>query len=67
LPFIFGATSTVLDRLLYHVYQKSISELLYKLLNTQPDTDFEEVSREEIKAKQVGIFEQLIERLGGGY
>ncbi len=32
LPYIFNADSDVLDSLLFHVYQKSISDILNKLL-----------------------------------
>ena len=39
-PYIFSPGSTIIDKLLKHVYQKSISEVLNKLL-TQLDSDFE--------------------------
>lgn len=32
IPIVFAPESDFIDRLLYHVYQKSISELLNKLL-----------------------------------
>jgi hypothetical protein len=32
-PYVFGSDSDVIDWLIYHVYQKSISELLSKFLN----------------------------------
>jgi hypothetical protein len=32
-PYIFGDNSDVIDCLLRHVYQKSVSEVLNKLLN----------------------------------
>ena len=32
-PFVFAADSDVIDSLLYHAYQKSISELINKFLN----------------------------------
>lgn len=38
IPFIFAPESDVIDSLLYHVYQKSISELVNKLLNIQEDS-----------------------------
>lgn len=33
IPYVFSPESDVLDCLLYHVYQKSISEILNKFLN----------------------------------
>jgi hypothetical protein len=43
LPFIFDSESDIVESLLYHVYQKSLSELITKLLNLQDDaTSFDE-------------------------
>jgi hypothetical protein len=50
-PFIFAPESTVIEDLMKHVYQKSISEILNKLL-TLVDTDHEPEIFAEIKAKQ---------------
>jgi len=33
LPFVFSSESDIIESLLYHVYQKSISEVVYKFLN----------------------------------
>ena len=33
IPYVFSHNSEIIDNLLYHVYQKSISELLNKFLN----------------------------------
>ena len=40
IPYIFGPDSDVLDCLLRHLYQKSISEVLNKLMNIV-DTNFD--------------------------
>lgn len=32
-PFIFSEECTVIDKLMYHVYQKSVSDVLHKILN----------------------------------
>lgn len=40
IPYVFRPESDVIDCLLYHVYQKSIAELLNKLLSIQ-NHDFE--------------------------
>lgn len=62
-PFVFAPNSDIIDNLLYHVYQRSIAELLNKLLNVQ-DHDFESPIQEEIKAKQHQVLEALIEKIG---
>jgi hypothetical protein len=41
IPYVFTDKSDIIDCLVYHVYQKSISELLNKFLNIIPH-DFEE-------------------------
>lgn len=38
LPYIFAEGSDIVDCILNHVYQKSISELVSKLLNIQEDS-----------------------------
>lgn len=50
-PFIFAKESTVIEDLLKHVYQKSISEILNKLL-TLVDTDHEPEIVAMIQEKQ---------------
>lgn len=40
-PYVFAADCDVIDCLLYHSYQRSISEVLFKLLNIN-DTYFDE-------------------------
>jgi len=51
IPFVFSPESEVIDNLVYHVYQKSVAELLNKFLNIQ-DHEFEEPLSTEIKRKQ---------------
>lgn len=41
IPYVFGQGQDVLDCLLYHVQQKSISELLNKFLQIQ-ESDFDD-------------------------
>lgn len=62
-PFIFAKDSTVIEDLLKHVYQKSISEILNKLL-TLVDSDHEPEILAEVKAKQQMAVGHLIESLG---
>ena len=62
-PFIYGPESTVIEDLLKHVYQKSISEIINKLL-TNVDTDHEPEIANQIKAKQQVAVGILIESLG---
>jgi hypothetical protein len=47
-PYIFREESKIMDFLLKHVYQKSISEVLNKLL-TQIESDFEPELQEQIQ------------------
>jgi hypothetical protein len=37
LPYVLDAESDIVESLLYHVYQKSLSELITKILNIQDD------------------------------
>lgn len=62
-PFIFAPGSDIIDFLLKHVYQRSISEILGKLL-TQIDTDYEPELQAAIKEKQVMAVGKLIDCLG---
>lgn len=50
-PYIFSKESTIIDNLVMHVGQKSISEILNKLI-TQIDSEFEPEIMEQIHAKQ---------------
>ena len=63
LPYIFSQDSDVIDCLLYHVYQKSISELLFKFLSLTDERLGEDNLTTEIKAKQEYILSTLIEKL----
>lgn len=63
IPYVFAPGSDCIDSLLYHVYQKSIAELLNKFLNIQ-DHDFETELGEEIKRKQQYVMQELVEKLG---
>lgn len=60
---MFAPGSDIIDRLLYHVYQKSISELLNKFLNV-PVLDYEGPVTQEMTQKQLWVVEQLIAKLG---
>lgn len=62
-PFIFAKESTVIEDLLKHVYQKSISEILNKLL-TLVDTDHEPEIVAMIQEKQQMAVSYLIDSLG---
>lgn len=39
IPYIFSEDSDVIDSLLFHVYQKSLSEIIVKLLNLAENTN----------------------------
>jgi hypothetical protein len=57
IPYIFAPGCDFIDCLLRHVYQKSISELLNKLM-TINDHEFEEAGQgKEIHAKQIYVIE----------
>jgi hypothetical protein len=62
-PFIFAKESTVIEDLLKHVYQKSISEILNKLL-TLVDADHEPEIVAAIQQKQQMAVSFLINSLG---
>jgi len=47
IPYVFAPGADVIDRLLFHVYQKSIAELLNKFLNIVED-DFEAPTAQEM-------------------
>lgn len=59
---MFAPESTVIDNLLYHVYQKSIAELLFKLLNVH-DIDQSDELGKEIAIKQAYAIDKLIDKL----
>ncbi|CDW85853.1 UNKNOWN [Stylonychia lemnae] len=62
IPYVFAPESDVIDCLLHHVQQKSISEILNKFLNIQ-DHDFESTISAEIKSKQHHVLQSLVEKL----
>eukprot|EP00347_Sterkiella_histriomuscorum_P022039 403331901 len=62
IPYVFSGESDVIDRLLFHVYQKSVSEILNKFLNIQ-DHEYESSLAAEIKNKQHYALEKLIGKL----
>jgi len=62
-PYVFEKESDVIDCLLKHVEQKSISEILNKLL-TQIDTDYEPELMAQIQEKQQQAVSVLISKLG---
>ena len=63
MPYIFAPNSDIIENMVRHVYQKSISEVLNKLL-TQIDGDYEPEVMAEIKAKQQLAVTRLIDMLG---
>lgn len=64
-PYIFNAKNDckIVDRLVHHVYQKSLSEFLNKLLGLN-HADFEGELGQIIAAKQKQVIGKLIEKLG---
>ena len=63
MPYIFAPNSDIIENMLKHIYQKSISEVLNKLL-TQIDGDYEPEIMAEIKSKQQLAVSKLIDLLG---
>lgn len=64
-PYIFRPESPIIDHLVNHVGQKSVSEILNKLL-TQIDSDFEPEILAQIQQKQQLVVARLITQLGPG-
>lgn len=64
-PYIFRPESPIIDHLVNHVGQKSVSEILNKLL-TQIDSDFEPEILAQIQQKQQLVVTRLITQLGPG-
>jgi hypothetical protein len=64
-PYIFSEENDcqIIDQLVYHVYQKSLSEFLIKLLSLNT-AEFEPELAELIQKKQKAVFVQLVEKLG---
>ena len=62
-PYIFSPKSMIIENLVRHVGQKSISEILNKLI-TQIDSDFQPAIMEQVRIKQQMVVEKLIEHLG---
>lgn len=60
IPYIFAADSDIIDHMVRHVGQKSISEILNKLI-TQIDQDY---MADLIQKKQLTVVEKLIAHLG---
>lgn len=60
IPYIFAAESDIIDHMVRHVGQKSISEILNKLI-TQIDQDY---MADLIQKKQLSVVEKLIAHLG---
>jgi hypothetical protein len=63
IPYIYSPDRDIIDCLLNHVYQRSISEVLNKLL-VQQETDYEQEILDQIKIKQQTAIEKLVDRLG---
>lgn len=60
IPYIFAPDSDIIDHMVRHVGQKSVSEILNKLM-TQIDQDY---MAELIQKKQLSVVEKLIAHLG---
>lgn len=61
-PFIFSAQCGLIDDLLFHVYQKSVSEVLNKLLNISEQSYEEDLSK-AIKERQLKAVAELVGKL----
>ena len=65
-PYIFAPGSDIIPFLVKHTYQRSISEILNKLL-TQIDSDYDAELQSQIKEQQRVAVSQLIGLLGPDY
>ena len=63
IPYIYSEDSNIIKFLLEHVYQKSISELLNKIVSVM-DVEFDSPTKEIIQAKQKEVVAALITKLG---
>jgi hypothetical protein len=61
-PFIFSGECDLIDNLLYHVYQKSISEVLNKILNVT-NQNYEDSLSKRIKELQQKAVVALVDKL----
>lgn len=61
-PYIFGEDSDVIDHLLRHVYQKSVSEVLHKLLNILA-INFDDDLVAMIQEKKQKVLAALVDKL----
>lgn len=61
-PFIFSEECSLIDNLLYHVYQKSISEVLNKILNVT-NQNYDETLSKRIREMQQKAVVTLIDKL----
>jgi len=61
-PYIFGDESQVIESLLNHVYQKSVSDVLNKLLNIL-GINFDDEMVAKIQEKKQKVLTELIEKL----
>ena len=66
LPYVLAPESDIVESLLFHVYQKSLSELITKILNIQDDATRlgDENLVKQLKAKQTLILDTLVDKLG---
>ena len=62
IPYIFGPDSDILDCLMRHLYQKSVSEVINKLMNIV-DTNFDGDLSTQIQEKKQKVLNELIEKL----
>ena len=68
-PYVFSPGSDLIEMLLKHVYQRSISEILNKLLTQidMNDAEYETEVRAQITEKQKMAVSKLIDTLGPDY
>lgn len=64
-PFLFSNECSLIDKLMFHIYQKSVSDVLQKLLNVS-DQNYEEELQKSIKEKQLKAIASLVDKLGPG-
>ena len=62
-PYIFAPESDVMESMINHIGNKSVSEILNKLVN-QIDSDYEPSLQEQIRQKQKMVVEKIIAHLG---
>jgi hypothetical protein len=61
-PYLFNADNDAIDCLIDHVYQKSVSEVLIKIMNIE-ENNFNEDLSEAIHKRKIAVITKLVNKL----